>query len=337
MIRFRTMLALAAAAVVLTAAVVEADARARGSFGSRGARTHSAPPPTATAPNAATPMQRSITQPGQTAPAATAARTAPQPAAGGLFSRPGMLGGLAAGFLGAGLLGLLFGQGLFGNLGGLAAFLGLALQIGLIAMVGWFLLSLWRRRSAQQPAPAYGSSGGPAMRDASPEPQRYGAQPGAMGLGGLNLGGGAPQPSAPSAGGDEIGIQPADFDAFERLLGEVQGAYGRGDLSALRARVTPEMLSYYSEALSADVSRGMEAKIDGVKLLQGDLAEAWREGEMEYATVAMRYELIDKLVDRATGRVVEGGDEPQEATEIWTFVRARGGNWLLSAIQQVEE
>jgi len=26
---------------------------------------------------------------------------------------------------------------------------------------------------------------------------------------------------------------------------------------------------------------------------------------------------------------------PTEAEEVWTFVRRRGGNWLLSAIQQV--
>jgi predicted lipid-binding transport protein (Tim44 family) len=30
--------------------------------------------------------------------------------------------------------------------------------------------------------------------------------------------------------------------------------------------------------------------------------------------------------------VVEGG--PDEATEVWTFLRARGGHWLVSAIQQ---
>jgi predicted lipid-binding transport protein (Tim44 family) len=73
--------------------------------------------------------------------------------------------------------------------------------------------------------------------------------------------------------------------------------------------------------------------VSGVKLLQGDLAEAWREDDRDYATVAMRYAITDEMVDRASGRVVEGG--PQEATEIWTFTRVRGGAWLLSAIQQV--
>jgi predicted lipid-binding transport protein (Tim44 family) len=38
------------------------------------------------------------------------------------------------------------------------------------------------------------------------------------------------------------------------------------------------------------------------------------------------------MVDRESGRVVEGG--PDEATEVWTFLRARGGHWLVSAIQQ---
>jgi predicted lipid-binding transport protein (Tim44 family) len=73
-------------------------------------------------------------------------------------------------------------------------------------------------------------------------------------------------------------------------------------------------------------------RVSDVKLLQGDLAEAWREGDTDYATVAIRYSLNDQMVDRESGRVVEGG--PDEATEVWTFLRARGGHWLVSAIQQ---
>jgi predicted lipid-binding transport protein (Tim44 family) len=129
-------------------------------------------------------------------------------------------------------------------------------------------------------------------------------------------------------------VTHADFDTFERLLGEIQTAYGREDTAALRSRLTPEMLSYYAEELSENASRGVVNQISDVKLLQGDLSEAWREGDNEYATVAMRYSLTDRYVDRATGRTAEGNDQPQEATEVWTFTRARGGNWLLSAIQQ---
>ena len=102
----------------------------------------------------------------------------------------------------------------------------------------------------------------------------------------------------------------------------------------MRPHLTPEMLSYYAEELSENASRGVVNQLSDVKLLQGDLAEAWREGDKEYASVAMRYSLIDRYVDRATGKAADGNDAPQEATEVWTFTRARGGNWLLSAIQQ---
>ena len=75
------------------------------------------------------------------------------------MSRPGFMGGMFAGLLGAGLIGLLLGGGLTGGLGGLASFLGLALQIGIVVLIGWLLFSWWQRRN--QPATAMG----PSMRD----------------------------------------------------------------------------------------------------------------------------------------------------------------------------
>ena len=86
--------------------------------------------------------------------------------------------------------------------------------------------------------------------------------------------------------------------------------------------------------LEANRARNQVNKVSATKLLQGDLAEAWREGDTDYASVAMRFSMIDQMLDRATGRVVSGSDQPTEATEVWTFVRPRGGNWELSAIQQ---
>ena len=86
---------------VMLAVSTAADARVGGggSSGSRGGRTYSAPPSTTTAPTAAQPFNRTMTQPGSPGMAAGAAANK-----GGFFNRPGMgmLGGLAAGFLGAG-------------------------------------------------------------------------------------------------------------------------------------------------------------------------------------------------------------------------------------------
>jgi predicted lipid-binding transport protein (Tim44 family) len=140
--------------------------------------------------------------------------------------------------------------------------------------------------------------------------------------------------TAAGLGSSDVAITEADYDAFESLLQEVQQAYPAENLTRLRALVTPEMLSYFADELAQNASRGVVNEVSGVKLLQGDLAEAWREGDVEYATVAMRYELIDTLVEHATGRVVEGSRDKQEVTELWTFMRSRGGNWILAAIQQ---
>lgn len=301
--------ALALALPVFTA-ISAADARVGGGFGSgsRGSRTFSAPPSTSTAPGAAQPFNRTFSQPGSS-------MGSPGMNNGGMFNRPGMgrglLGGLAAGFLGAGLFGLLFGGGLFSGLGGLSSMLGLLLQIGLIVLAVRFAMSWWQRR--QMPSAAY--AGGPSS-----------------GLG--------PQPNARSGFGFGVGantapleIAPADYEAFERLLSEIQTAWSNEDIGKLHTLATPEMVSYFSKDLEQNKARNVVNKVTNVKLLQGDLAEAWREGDSDYATVAMRFSLVDQMLDRSTGRPVSGG-QPEEVTEVWTFVRPRGSNWELSAIQQ---
>lgn len=292
-----------------------ADARIGGglSSGSRGSRTFSAPPPTSTMPSPST-MQRSTTQP-------NFANPRPGFTPGSFFGRSGFWGGLAAGFLGAGLFGLLFGHGFMGGLGGFVSFLGLIFQLGLIALVASFLWRWFQRRN--EPAYAGSTYTGSLYRDGSfVNPFRTTGSGGGYGAGGAST----------AQRSDDVGIGNADYDAFERLLGEIQTAYSNEDINALRARTTPEMVSYFSEDLAQNASRGIVNRISDVKLVQGDLSEAWRESNVEYATVAMRFSLNDTMVDRASGRVIEGG--PEEVAEAWTFRRTAGGPWILSAIQQ---
>jgi predicted lipid-binding transport protein (Tim44 family) len=316
----RTIALMMAVAVPLAITIEAADARVGGggSSGSRGSRTYSAPPSTTTAPGSAQPMNRSFTQPGSPAAGAPAAGAASK---GGFFNRPGMgmLGGLAAGFLGAGLLGMLFGGGLFSGLGSLSSIIGLLLQVGLIIIVVRLAMSWWQRRHA--PASAYAT--GPAAGTGGPA-EGPGAQTSFRS--GMGFGLGSNQPA--------LEIQPADYEAFERLLGEVQAAWSNEDVAKLHTLATPEMVSYFSKDLEENKARNDVNKVTDVKLLQGDLAEAWREGETDYASVAMRFSLVDKTLERTTNRVVAGSDTPIEATEVWTFARRRGADWELSAIQQ---
>jgi predicted lipid-binding transport protein (Tim44 family) len=256
-----------------------------------------------------------MTQPGSPGMGTAAGAGA---AKGGFFNRPGMgmLGGLAAGFLGAGLLGMLFGGGMFGGLGGLSSIFGLILQIGLIIIVVKLAMNWWQRRNATASAYAGPSGTGPTPGAGPLASFRSGS--------GFGLGSG----SAP------LEIGPSDYEAFERLLGEIQAAWSNEDVNKLHTLATPEMVSYFTQDLQANNARGDVNKVSDVKLLQGDLAEAWREGDTDYASVAMRFSLVDKTLERSTGRLVGGSEQPSEATEVWTFVRPRGASWELSAIQQ---
>lgn len=293
-----------------------AEARPGGGFsvGSRGFRTYTPPPITKTAPKQAAPIERSMTQPGK--PSIATAQPAPRSS---LF-RNLLLGGL---------MGALFGS-IFG-FGALASMLGFLVQTALIAGLVYLAYSWWRAR--QNPAMQSGYGYSPAAR-ANPQAQNsytsYSPSAGA-------LGGGTAAGAGMGAAGQTISLKPADFDAFERLLGEIQGAYSAEDVKMLETRVTPEMGSYFREELDQNKRKGVINRITGVKLLEGDLAEAWREAGDEYATVAMRYSLTDTFVDRATGRVTSGTEKSEEVTEVWTFTRPAGRGaeaWELSAIQQ---
>jgi predicted lipid-binding transport protein (Tim44 family) len=152
--------------------------------------------------------------------------------------------------------------------------------------------------------------------------------------GSANGGGPLPPRGAGGPAGVPLAIGPADYQQFEQSLKEVQAAWSAHDLERLRRQTTPEMLGYFAEQLAEQESRGVRNVVTAVRLDKGDLAEAWSEGSREYATVAMRFSMND-ITEDAYGRIVDGSPtERTTATEFWTFLRAPGGRWLLSAIQQ---
>ncbi|KPH80903.1 Tim44 domain-containing protein [Bosea vaviloviae] len=321
------VIAVVAGALLLVPVLAEArPGGGKAGLGSRGSRTESAPARTDTAPNGAQPFQRSATpSPSQAAPAAAGAAAAQA-------ARPSMarnlMMGLGAGLLGAGLFGMLSGAGFFSGLASLAGMFGFLLQIALIGGAIWLALRFFRRRSEPQLAGA----GAPMSRETyQPQPDaRMGAMAGGAVGGGMGR-------SAASAAPQTTPIQLSgeDFGAFERLLGEINTAYSNEDEAGLRQRVTPEMFGYFDEDLSGNARKGLVDRVSDVKLLKGDLSEAWNEDGFDFATVAMRFSLINALYERASGKVVEGSATvPQEVTEHWTFVRSRGGPWKLSGIQQ---
>ncbi|MDX0809625.1 hypothetical protein GOD80_31735 [Sinorhizobium medicae] len=330
--RFGRVLAIAAIGVAAMLTVVDvADARrAGGGFGSRGSRTFSAPPATRTAPAPAAPIDRTMT-PRQNAQPSTATSPATQNRTGN--ARPGFFSGFGGSMIGGlmmgGLIGMLLGHGIGGGVG----FLGLLLQVGLVVL----LISLAMRFFGRNQRPAYSAPSATARTSATagnPPSFRIPRIGEAVGS--------AAAPRSPAAapaygGGEEISVGQDDLDRFETMLKGVQAAYGAEDYAALRRLTTPEAMSYLAEELSDNATKGLKNEVRDVHLVQGDLAEAWRGDGRDYATVAMRYESVDVIRDRATGDVVSGdADRPTEAVEIWTFVRRPGADWQVSAIQGVE-
>ena len=323
--RFARIAAIAVlASATVFASIGDADARRAGGFGgfgSRGTRTFNAPPITQTAPAPAAPIERSMTpRPQTTAPYGTQ-----QP--GYAQQRPGLFNGfgrsMIGGLIAGGLLGMLLGHGFGGGFG----FLGMLLQIALI----FGAITLAMRFFANRRQPSYGtgshSYGGPQAHNMTPANGSSSFHIPAIGSGS-----GSQQRNARPS--DEIGLAQADLDQFEELLTKVQTAYGAEDYAALRRLTTPEAMSYLAEELGENATNGVRNQVSDVKLLQGDIAEAWRENGQEYATLAMRYSSIDAMVERASGRVVSGDDRrPSESTEVWTFVRKPGADWKLAAIQ----
>ena len=295
---------LLAAFLLLSLAPAAADARAGSGFsmGSRGSRTFSMPAPTRTSPYGAAPFDRSMSS-----------RAAPF---GGMSQ--GMRGhplaaGLLGGLVGAGIGGMLFGHGFMGGGMGLGGMLGLLLQIALIVFaVRWLL-----RRFA--------GAGARGMAGVAPAALSNGGyrQPNARTMSG-GWGGNAPP----------LAIAAPDYRQFEQTLRDVQSAWTRSDVPGLQRLATPEMVRYFAEQLQDQSRRGVRNAVSDVRLERGDLSEAWSEGGRDYATVAMRYALLD---DRRHHRRRRRPGRPSERVsvgELWTFVRVPGGNWALSAIQQ---
>jgi predicted lipid-binding transport protein (Tim44 family) len=282
------------------------------SMGSRGSRTYEN--------NGAQPLSRSVTPAPEVPrqPGFTPAAPAPLYGGGGsFFQRHPFLTGLAGGFIGSWLFGH-SGYAAEGDGGSSGSMLGMLLQLLIIGLLIYFAVRLFRGWSH-----AGGSRGGGG--GAGWPPRSAGA---------------AAAPPRRDRGRD-INVADNDLETFQKIHAAVQEAWSEGDLAKMRHLMTPEMLSYFSEELTRNASQGVRNIVANVELLKGDLTESWEEGDLQYATAYLRWRANDYVVRSArspgdSDYIVSGDPRtPVEAEEMWTFVRRQGGDWLLSAIQQV--
>jgi predicted lipid-binding transport protein (Tim44 family) len=310
LLNWRILLALFfCASVALAPAIAEARAGSSSggrssSMGSRGLRTYEN--------NNAQPLGRSTTTPAQ--PGFSPAAPALGYGGGSFFQRHPFLTGLTGGLIGSWLFSH-SGYAADGASGG--SMFGTLLEFLIIGLLIYFALRLFRRHAF--------SNGWPGA--AAP----------------LSMARSAGASAAPVRRnrGNDINLSDADLNAFQALHAAVQEAWSAGDLAQLRRLMTPEMLGYFSQELSRNASQGVRNIVSDVQLVKGELSESWEEGDLQYATAFMRWRALDYVTRLGppagdAEAIVSGNPRvPVESEEVWTFVRRRGGDWLLSAIQQV--
>jgi predicted lipid-binding transport protein (Tim44 family) len=300
----RRILLVLVTVVALAAAGGEAWARAGGG-GSRGSRSYS--PPASPAP-----MQPSAPSNPTRSPSAPIGAPAPRPFGGimgalGGFMLGGLLGGLLFGGLGHG-----FGIGLFD-----------VLLLGGALFLLFRLMQSRRREPAYAGAPGYASgSGGDdrAVTTITPEQPAVADD--------LERGLGHVRQMDPAF--DAAALASDAAEAFRA----VQTAVAAGDLTAIRARLTDEMLASVQAQVDALRREGRANRIERIQIERAEVTEAWQEHGQDFVTVLLAGSLVDYTVD-AGGAVVAGSRSgPERFEEFWTFTRPVGPNpWKLTAIQ----
>jgi predicted lipid-binding transport protein (Tim44 family) len=234
--------------------------------------------------------------------------------------RPGnaFAAGLLGGLLGAGVGGMLDGDGFFAAMHGGPGVLGVLLQLIILYLIaGWLY-----RRLTENLSPVGGLYGRVLY-----------AGPGAAS--GARLLQGVARPGLFGGGrtGRPISLSPADYQSFEEVLHCVQAAWSMQDVTALRSLGTPEMAAAFATQLNDQANRGRRNQISAVRLHDSTLSDAWAEGNRDFATVQLRYSMLDVTLD-SVGRVLDGSaTEHVTVTEIWTFLREKRARWVVANIQ----
>jgi predicted lipid-binding transport protein (Tim44 family) len=307
----RKLLGVAIALIGLSLIAIDADARRMGGGRSIGKQRE--------AVNQNQPVQRSQQQQQsqqQAAPAQQQAAPTAAPAAqpSGMRRWLGPLAGLA---LGAGLAALFLNNGFAG------ALLGILLIAGLVAGAVLLFRLLRGGRPVQQPL-RYAGAGtadpyGRREPTNTPLAAPVGGAPAPHSVAATN---GSAQPVLTAAGA------PANFDSEQFLrhartnFVNLQAAYDRRDLSAIRDFLTPEM---YREIETEIRDAGNTAQKTDVVTLEAEVLDVAEENG--FYVVSVRFSGLIREEPVA---------EPQRFNEVWHLEKPVAGRsgWLVSGIQQ---
>lgn len=120
--------------------------------------------------------------------------------------------------------------------------------------------------------------------------------------------------------------------AYEMIL----MAFEKGDISSVRAFLSPDVAETFDEAIAAREREGLSVEASFVGLKEMALHEATFDRDTRMAEISVRFvgELTSVVRNRA-GEIVEGSTkEIKRQRDVWTFARVMGAddpNWQLVA------
>lgn len=140
-----------------------------------------------------------------------------------------------------------------------------------------------------------------------------------------------------------------DFDGFwsydyvQNRINEVyfgiQNAWCDGDMKKAEGLLTEHLFNQYQKHLNAMKRDGERNVMKNIQLRNAEpvYAKDFTHNEHDYLWVRIEGSMIDYVINKDSGEILQGTKEDLPFVEYWKFSRSRDGNWVLAEIMQQEE
>jgi predicted lipid-binding transport protein (Tim44 family) len=128
----------------------------------------------------------------------------------------------------------------------------------------------------------------------------------------------------------ELILTAADFERFQLLAQALNHIWRTEDVESLSQIATDEMAARLADRRRAASAAPTPSNwmVHELQVLKSDTLHAWREDSGDVAQVNLRLSTLESSGEETPRRFV--------SREVWSFVRPRGGAWLISGVRPVE-
>jgi uncharacterized tellurite resistance protein B-like protein len=125
------------------------------------------------------------------------------------------------------------------------------------------------------------------------------------------------------------GFSPDSFLArAQAAFMKIQQAWCGLDMAPARAFISDGVMERFSIQLAMQRSQGKHDRMDRIRILEARLLEVESDPQFDTLHVSIKASAVDVEVSLADGSVVGGDRQPEEFTEVWSFLRRPGAKTL---------